>query len=129
MINKAMFRTVRSILLLLLLSVMNVTMAYPTYNGNVPNGNSIPPSAIALGHPNGATKLYTPFANQYVSNGRKWTRALCTADADNDGQSNGLEMGDPCCVWTAGAAPMFTSGLSDPNSAASKTTLTNSSCH
>lgn len=102
--------------------------AYPAYNGNVPNGNSIPPSAIELGHPGGATKRYTPFANAYVTNGRKWTVALCRADSDNDGQSNGLEMGDPCCTWVSGAAPRFTDGLSDPNNPASLTTHTNQTC-
>jgi hypothetical protein len=49
------------------------------------------------------------------------TVVFCMADADGDGQSNGLEMGDPCCKWSAGQTPQFTSGLSDPNSAASKT--------
>ena len=116
-------------LLVTLFALLHIGSAYPQYNGNVPNGNMIPPSAIALGHPNGATRLYTPFANAYVSNGRKWTRGLCLADSDGDGQSNGLEMGDPCCLWTNGAAPMFTTSLSDPNSAASKTVNTNSSCN
>jgi hypothetical protein len=103
--------------------------AYPQYNNNVPNGNLIPPSAIELGHPNGNTKLpYTPFANAYVSNGRKWTKMLCTADSDGDGQSNGLEMGDPCCVWVSGAAPQFTTDLSNPNSASSATKRTNQTC-
>ena len=109
-------------------SLSSYTHAYPQYNGNVPNGNSIPPSAIALGHPNGNVKQYTAFANAYVSNGRKWTRQLCLTDSDGDGQSNGLEMGDPCCLWVSGASPMFASGLSDPNNPAMKTTNTNSSC-
>ena len=29
----------------------------------------------------------------------KWTKALCEKDSDGDGQSNGAELGDPCCVW------------------------------
>lgn len=102
--------------------------AYPTYNNNVPNGNSIPPSTIALGHPGGATKRYTAFANSYVADGRKWTLALCKADSDNDGQSNGLEIGDPCCTWMVGSAPLFQDGLSDPNDPASKTKNTNQTC-
>jgi hypothetical protein len=24
------------------------------------------------------------------------------ADSDGDGQSNGFELGDPCCLWTSG---------------------------
>lgn len=113
---------------ILLSTYVSHVSAYPTYNNNVPNGNLIPPSAIELGHPGGATKRYTGFANQYVSNGRKWTKMLCSSDADGDGQSNGLEMGDPCCTWVQGASPMFTTDLSNPNDAASTTKNTNQSC-
>lgn len=93
-----MIRTISKICLVLLAAfpTFSTICAYPQYNGNVPNGNAVPPSALALGHPNGATKLYTPFANAYVSNGRKWSRGLYIADSDGDGQSNGLKMGDPC---------------------------------
>lgn len=110
------------------LLLSSYAQGYPSYNGNVPNGNTVPPSAIELGHPGGATKRYTAFANAYVSNGRKWTVGLCRGDADGDGQSNGLELGDPCCVWTQGAAPLFVDGLSDPNNPGSLTQHTNQSC-
>ena len=112
----------------LLLSTIQNVHSYPQYNNNFPNGNTVPPSAIELGHPGGATKRYTAIANQYISNGRKWSRALCISDADGDGQSNGLEMGDPCCTWVQGASPMFTASLSDPNNPASTTKNTNQSC-
>ena len=102
--------------------------SYPQYNNNVPNGNSIPPSAVALGHPNGNTKHYTQFAQDYKLNGYQWTKKLCLIDSDNDGQSNGLEMGDPCCNYVVGTMPLFTSGLSDPNNPQSTTINTNSSC-
>lgn len=114
--------------ILLFLSLLIFSYAYPQYNGNVPNGNMIPPSAILLGHPNGNTRQYTPFANSYVSNGRKWTRQLCVTDSDGDGQSNGLEMGDPCCKWVVGTQPLFTTDLSDPNNPTSTTKQTNQSC-
>jgi hypothetical protein len=91
---------------LCLLACIALAFAYPSYNGQLPNGNAVPPSPILLGHPGGATKRYTAFANSYTSLGRKWTLALCKADSDNDGQTNGLEMGDPCCTWTVGAAPL-----------------------
>jgi len=35
-------------------------------------------------------------------------------DSDKDGATNGDEMGDPCCVWTAGATPSRTTTLSNP---------------
>lgn len=123
-----MFTKAMKIVMYITILLTTYASGYPQYNNNVPNGNLIPPSAIELGHPGGATKRYTSFANQYVSNSRKWTRSLCTSDADGDGQSNGLEMGDPCCTWTQGAAPLFTTGLSNPNDAASTTKNTNQSC-
>lgn len=113
---------------LLFTSYVKYATSYPQYNNNVPNGNMIPPSAIELGHPGGSTKRYTSFGNAYVSNGRKWTKGLCMVDSDGDGQSNGLEMGDPCCLWVAGSSPQFTTDLSDPNSASSITKRTNQTC-
>jgi len=33
--------------------------------------------------------------------GFNWTQALCEADSDGDGMTNGEELGDPCCLWRA----------------------------
>jgi hypothetical protein len=92
--------------------------AYQQDLTKVPNGNTY---GITLGHPGGATRKATNFANSFYSSGQKWTKAFCHADADGDGQSNGFEMGDPCCIWTVGQTAMITTSLSDPNSASSKT--------
>ena len=43
------------------------------------------------------------------------------ADTDGDGQSNGLELGDPSCCWTEGGTPPITDDLSHPGKADSKT--------
>jgi hypothetical protein len=104
-----------------LLSQVFHSFGYPQYNSDFPNGNIVPPSAIELGHPGGNKRSYTPLAKFYVNQGYRWTTSLCQTDSDQDGQSNGLEMGDPCCIWTVGAAPTFTIGLSDPNNPSSKT--------
>ena len=101
------------------------TYAYQQDLTKVPNGNMY---GITLGHPGGATKKATGFANSFYSSGQKWTKAFCQADADGDGQSNGFEMGDPCCVWSVGKTPMITTSLSDPNSASSKTTRMMPNC-
>ena len=103
--------------LLFLITILLVN-AYPQDLSKLPNGNSY---GLTLGHPGGATKKTTGIANALYSAGKKWATPVCKGDADGDGQSNGLEMGDPCCVWTVGAVPMFTTGLSDPNSATSTT--------
>ena len=41
----------------------------------------------------------------FADAGRNWTTTLCRADSDDDGASNGEELGDPNCVWTVGATP------------------------
>ena len=32
--------------------------------------------------------------------GHQWTQALCMADSDGDGMTNGQELGDNDCSWT-----------------------------
>lgn len=49
-----------------------------------------------------------------------WTPAFCAADTDGDGQTNGFELGDPCCTWVVdGPPPFFTADLSNPADASS----------
>ena len=51
-----------------------------------------------------------------------WTKALCQTDSDGDGQTNGQELGDPCCTWVAGAAEPRATAISNPGDATSKST-------
>jgi hypothetical protein len=108
-----------------ILAIIASTHAYRQDLAKLPNGNSY---GLTLGHPGGNTKVPTKLASSFYGAGQTWSKAFCMADADGDGQSNGLEMGDPCCRWSIGQTPQFTTGLSDPNSAASKTLNTMSSC-
>ena len=108
-----------------ILIVIASTHAYRQDLAKLPNGNSY---GLTLGHPGGNTKVSTKLASSFYAMGQTWNKAFCMADADGDGQSNGLEMGDPCCRWSIGQTPQFTTGLSDPNSAASTTTNTMQSC-
>lgn len=54
------------------------------------------------------------FGLAFVAAGKQWTPALCNADSDGDGITNGQEMGDPDCVWTVGAVPSCTENVSHP---------------
>jgi hypothetical protein len=45
---------------------------------------------------------------------------LVYRDSDRDGFTNGMELGDPCCVWTQGKTPAYTYDLSHPANATSK---------
>ncbi|XP_063420677.1 DBH-like monooxygenase protein 1 [Mytilus trossulus] len=44
----------------------------------------------------------------------KWTPDFCNMDSDNDGLSNGVELGDPDCIWTPGQQPKRTENISHP---------------
>lgn len=109
-----------------LLSALFLTaLARPTYPRLLPNGNA---SATAdsgitctfLGHASCKPPLRNKFGEDFKSAGYKWTKELCEADSDGDGLKNGEELGDPCCEWTQGAAPLFTKGLSHPGDASQK---------
>uniref|UniRef100_A0AAV1UDJ6 Temptin Cys/Cys disulfide domain-containing protein n=1 Tax=Peronospora matthiolae TaxID=2874970 RepID=A0AAV1UDJ6_9STRA len=77
--------------------------ARPSFVARIPNGNEVAGIA-ALGHVNevggGATNA---FGDAFGAAGHEWTKELCQADSDSDGASNGEELGDPCCTWTAEA--------------------------
>jgi hypothetical protein len=100
--------------------------AHPEYVARCPNGANA--GEIAIGHVNPAGGgAENSFGNDFHHWGDKaWTRALCLKDSDGDGQSNGLELGDPCCVWVAGGpAPNATVAISQPGV---KSSTTNRTC-
>ncbi|KAL4232010.1 hypothetical protein ACF0H5_009588 [Mactra antiquata] len=88
-------------------------VAHPAYQLLIPNGAAVPdpctPGSIwlAVGHydPIHHTHDKNPFAQAFAAAGHVWTTALCQADSDGDGATNGVELGDPNCVWTVGATP------------------------
>lgn len=43
------------------------------------------------------------FGEDFKKAGYRWTEALCRMDSDGDGRTNGEELGDPCCSWSAEA--------------------------
>ena len=86
-----------------------------SYRAALPNGAS---NGGKMGH---GGEARSSFGSDFGQQGRKWTRSLCEMDSDGDGVSNGGELGDPCCKWTRGATPEFTSGLSHPGRSSSKT--------
>ncbi|KAE9353768.1 hypothetical protein PR003_g3701 [Phytophthora rubi] len=82
----------------------------------LPNGGNVE-GYIAIGHPDGTGKneATNEFGDAFQKAGNKWTVGLCQADTDGDGQTNGQELGDPCCEWSEGATPRWTSGVSHPS--------------
>ena len=54
--------------------------------------------------------------NQFITDlaaAASWA-TLCAMDSDGDGYTNGQELGDPSCVWTAGATPARVYDISHP---------------
>lgn len=94
-----------------------------------PCGHSVYQSKVPNGLVNGKSTGHTGnFRWDFKNQGYKWTTSLCNADTDGDGQSNGLELGDPCCIWTEGSTPAFTTDISLPGNAGAKTSRTMPSC-
>ncbi|KAJ0410545.1 hypothetical protein ATCC90586_006569 [Pythium insidiosum] len=76
----------------------------------IPNGDRVP-GIQALGHTNTiGGGLLNDFGQAFRAAGFKWTKKLCQQDSDGDGQKNGEELGDPCCVWKVGDLPTFSIG-------------------
>lgn len=83
---------------LLVTATTQYVSARPEYVEMLPNGANT--GVEALGHTNtiGSGGL-TAFGEDFAAAGNKWTKELCEKDSDGDGQSNGAELGDPCCEW------------------------------
>ncbi len=88
-----------SLLLLLFHFLSFSTMAFMQYQLRLPNAQNVP-NAPGLGHVDkeGGGAL-NAFGGHFKASKFVWTRELCEKDSDLDGESNGLELGDPCCVW------------------------------
>ena len=58
--------------------------------------------------------------------GYEWTKDLCEKDSDGDGETNGHELGDPCCIWEEGGGlPSRSWGLGHPGIATMTTGFDN----
>ena len=45
---------------------------------------------------------------------QRWTEDFCNADTDEDGKTNGEELGDPNCVWVEEGTPARTTDITHP---------------
>eukprot|EP00112_Aurelia_sp_Birch-Aquarium-sp1_P006855 Seg1749.6 transcript_id=Seg1749.6/GoldUCD/mRNA.D3Y31 product=Temptin protein_id=Seg1749.6/GoldUCD/D3Y31 len=90
----------KAVVLLALAALILQANAFSSYQDKIPNGHKIPhpckPSTIwhGVGHLNqiGGGKR-NPFGLAFKGAGFKWTKALCQADSDQDGKTNGEELG------------------------------------
>ncbi|XP_013391507.1 MOXD1 homolog 1 isoform X2 [Lingula anatina] len=110
-----------SMSLIILLVLIPWISGYGMYQDRIPNGKKIPHPCDSsqlwpgVGHQNtqgGGAR--NPFGLDFAANGHKWDATLCRKDSDGDGRTNGEELGDPNCVWTAGAGTQDTTAFSHP---------------
>lgn len=94
------------------------------YKQRIPNPDGVN-GVNAMGHVDGVNGggPRNPFGVDFEAEGLSWTKDLCNKDSDDDGKTNGEELGDPCCLWTpTNGATLITTGLSHPGDASSTTT-------
>jgi len=87
----------------LALVLVGVVVGERIFIARLPN---VPENWPAVGHLHryGGNGL-NQFGMDFRSQGRRWTTALCEMDSDDDGWTNGEELGDPNCTWIIGERP------------------------
>ncbi|XP_033729079.1 temptin-like [Pecten maximus] len=103
----------KSAIVLVICSLGSLALAHPSFMDLIPNGHMVPDPCpntsdfwVGVGHNNRTGGgIANVFGADFLKNNMTWTSALCTADSDIDGRSNGFELGDPDCKWTPGGTP------------------------
>ncbi|KAL7687562.1 hypothetical protein Plhal304r1_c022g0077751 [Plasmopara halstedii] len=92
--------------------------SYEMFKLKVPNGGNVP-GANAIGHDRVGGGPKNDFGLDFSEAMFIWTNSFCNKDSDGDGQTNGQELGDPCCefVFRKNAIVRWTEGVSHPGDA------------
>lgn len=106
-------------LLVVLLLGCAVVVSHPAYQDKIPNGKNVKDSqgnvVGGVGHIRAAGGgARNQFGKDFQAAGHKWTKELCKLDSDCDGFSNGVELGDPKCIWKEGDTPTFDAHITHP---------------
>src|SRR5688572_15343083 len=91
-------------------------LAKPSFRFKIPNGDNVP-NWKAVGHITPDAKddqARNPFGVDFDHQKHTWTTTLCMMDSDNDGKSNGDELGDPDCVWKPSDTPRRLTYITNP---------------
>ncbi|OWZ14037.1 hypothetical protein PHMEG_00012540 [Phytophthora megakarya] len=97
------------------LALLSEVETYPAYQKKVPNGVNVP-GVEAIGHKGADGGPNNQFGRDFAKARFRWTRKFCMKDSDGDGQTNGQELGDPCCEFVVGKNEKvrWTEGVSHP---------------
>ncbi|CAL1534136.1 unnamed protein product [Lymnaea stagnalis] len=89
-------------------AVATTVLAFPSFRTRIPNGDKVPNPCPGGGTWQGVGHLNStgggplnPFGVDFDAALFQWTQALCRLDSDKDGKTNGEELGDPNCTFTA----------------------------
>ena len=127
-VGEFMTRIVRPLLIAAITLSSSSSFAYGEFQSDIPNGASV--GCVGCHERSGGGAPWNAFGDTlFTANGGTaddsgsvdafdagfiwWNAAICGADSDGDGQTNGQELGDPNCEWTSGAAAR-TSDISSP---------------
>ena len=108
-----------------------LVLPHAHYQDRIPNGRNVPGAAgiaggawHAVGHDTPRPQEHpayvldgfprNPFGEHFKEHGFEWTPELCRLDSDDDGLTNGQELGDPQCVWRQGDEPYRSFNISHP---------------
>jgi hypothetical protein len=122
------FRRVAAAAIVVAVLLTEPTRAYIENQTDIPNGDKVFRNGVAwpaVGHlMDNAGGVLNSFGSDFLAAG-SWTTALCNADTDGDGYSNGYELGDPACIWyPGGPPPERITGISHPGFQDSYPTIT-----
>ncbi|KAK3089098.1 hypothetical protein FSP39_000769 [Pinctada imbricata] len=96
--------------LAIFVSLVAVCVSHAGYRLSIPNGINVPnpcPNGFGLWNGVGHNAEVgggdaNVFGAAFKAANHTWTVALCNADSDTDGKTNGEELGDPNCSWKTG---------------------------
>ena len=108
-------------MVIVLLMLCSLTTARPEYRLRLPNpqADAFATSGLSckqIGHVGcvAGFRYVNHFGRDFAAAGYNWTKAFCEMDSDDDGVSNGAELGDPCCDFASGGSPARSTDLSYP---------------
>lgn len=104
--------------LIVLVTLASRVTAWWNFPQRLPNGDLVtlkgePWPGVGHMNPMGGGKR-NPFGKDFAAAGLEWTTELCEMDSDGDGRSNGMELGDPECLWVPGDTPSRTEDITHP---------------
>ncbi len=115
----------------LALCLFSLVSSHKEYLALNPNGAQL--FGAELGHLDATSPGdRNSFGRAFQAAGKTWSAALCSEDSDGDGQSNGFELGDECCLWTSAAdcnqTVLAQGSISKPYDSASLSTRPSCNC-